>query len=618
MRSKRKGKRNSPTKAFTSVLVLSICFVFSGCLKRGPPDKKDNAVYASETYKPVEPSKSVEVDAPHKKSKQKEVPGNGNQPKERRDGRQTETPQKGGTAVVHLAYEPPHLNLFLQEDFWISRIVTNNIQEALLKVDGDTGEILPSLATSWRYSEQPPQSPAGSTVESFDKELRLELTLREGVLFHDGEQFGPEDVEFTFQILMDPDRSTPSLRQNFSQVKWFKTEGNTFIIGLKQPDFKLLSSLSHLPILPKHIYGTTSDMKENPATSMPVGTGPFKIQKWNRGESILLQRHEGYWGKTALLKEILFKIVRDMPKAIQLLKNGEIDFIPRVPLHLACERGSALMAQKARSSFRLLRYYPNQFHSIIMNVKTEQLRDRRVRRALAEMTPQKIIAESLLCNHTRLITGPFWPDRPGYDKSLRRIKYSPKKAGQRLEKAGWRYQNDDGVRSKAGVHLELTYLQIAESSLQKRLCPILRDTYRRAGVRLNIQKVPFSRWLRLVRNHQFHMTDVLWTFYGKQDLYQHYHCSQAEGGSNYGAYCNPKVDKLLQRIRRTLDREVRNSLERLLHRMLHRDLPAIYLFNPAEVSLASTRLRGCTPHGEGFPWRRMWIDDKNSKEGNKE
>lgn len=600
--------------SFAFVLGLVFCFVFGACLKKGPADKKENAPYNSQTYKPVEPSKSVEEFGPHKKTKQNKVQRNGHQPKKQRGGRQTKTPAKGGTAVVHLAYEPPHLNLFLQEDFWISRIVTNNIQEALLKVDGDTGEILPNLATSWRYSEKSSRAPVGSTEKNSGKELRLELTLREGVFFHDGRPFGPEDVEFTFQILMDPDRSTPSLRQNFSQVKWFKTEGNTFIIGLKQPDFKLLSSLSHLPILPKHIYGTTADMKQNSATSMPVGTGPFKIQKWNRGEFILLQRHEGYWGKAAHLEKLLFKIVRDMPKAIQLLKKGEIDFIPRVPLHLACERGSELMDKKAKNSFRLLRYYPNQFHSIIMNVKTEQLQDRRVRRALAEMTPQKIIAESLLCNHARLITGPFWPDRPGYDKSLRRIKYSPKKAGQRLEKAGWRYQNGDSVRSKAGVDLELTYLQIAESSMQKRLCPILRDTYRRAGVRLNIQKVPFSRWLRLVRNHQFHMTDVLWTFYGAQDLYQHYHCSQAEGGSNYGAYCNPKVDKLLQRIRRTLDREVRSSLERLLHRMLHRDLPAIYLFNTAEVSLASIRLRGCTPHGEGFPWREMWIDDKNNKE----
>ncbi len=599
--------------AFAPVLGLVFCFVFSACLKKGPSDKKNSAPYASEAYKPVEPSKSVEFDGPHKKTKQKKVPSNGNQPKERRESRHTKTPQKGGRAVVHLAYEPPHLNLFLQEDFWISRIVTNNIQEALLKVDGNTGEILPNLATSWRYSGDSSQGSVGSTVERSDQELRLELTLREGVLFHDGERFGPKDVEFTFQILMDPDRSTPSLRQNFSQVKWFKTEGNTFIIGLKQPDFKLLSSLAHLPILPKHIYGTTADMKQNPATSMPVGTGPFKIQEWNRGKSILLRRHESYWGKTAQLKEILFKIVRDMPKAIQLLKKGEIDFIPRVPLHMACERGQKLWGGKAKSSFRFLRYYPNQFHSIIMNVKTEQLQDRRVRRALAEITPQKIIAESLLCNHARLITGPFWPDRPGYDKSLKRIKYSPKKAGQRLEEAGWRYQKGDDVRSKAGIRLELTYLQIAESSLQKRLCPVLRDTYRRAGVKLNIQKVPFSRWLRLVRNHQFHMTDVLWTFYGEQDLYQHYHCTQAEGGSNYGAYCNPKVDKLLQRIRRTLDREVRSSLERLLHRMLHRDLPAIYLFNTAEVSLASSRLRGCTPNGEGFPWSRMWIDDRNSK-----
>ena len=129
------------------------------------------------------------------------------------------------------------------------------------------------------------------------------------------------------------------------------------------------------------------------------------------------------------------------------------------------------------------------------------------------------------------------------------------------------------MRDKGGHELKLTYLQIAESSLQRRLCPVLKDTYRRAGVQLNLVKVPFSRWLRLVRKHNFHMADVVWSFFGAQDLYQHYHCSQANGGSNYGSFCNPKVDTLLESIRRTLEPKKRTALERKLHRRLYEALP---------------------------------------------
>ncbi len=493
--------------------------------------------------------------------------------------------------VVHLDYEPPHLNLFLQEDFWISKIVTNNIQEALLRVDGETGRILPNLATEWKYS---------------DDGLRLELTLRESVFFHDGRPFGGEDVEFTFRFLMDPDRSASSLRQNFAQVESFEARENSFVLKLKKPDFKLLQSLAHLPILPRHVYASSGLMKHNPADSMAVGTGPFKVQKWQRGESILLQRHDGYWGETAFLDEIFFRIIHDRPKAVNLLKKGELDMIPRVPVHTACDRGSP--GSIKTESVRVMRYYPVQFHSIIMNVSTPQLRDARVRKALAKLTPRKLVAESLLCNHARPITGPYMPDRPGYDHSLPQIEYSPADARRLLEKAGWSAHDRDGVRRKGGKRLELTYLQIAESSLQKRLCPILKDGYRRAGVKLNIERVPFSRWLRLVRTGQFHMADVLWTFSGKQDLYQHYHCSQADTGSNYGSYCNPEADRLLEKIRRTLDSEKRHGLERRLHNVLYHDPPAIYLFNTAEISMARNNVRNSEPNHEGFPWRKMWLD----------
>ena len=548
--------------------VLAAVGLMGACLKKGPPERGNRKTDAA-PYTPARLHAKADATA-----------------------RKPPAPRRGGAAVVHLDYEPPHLNLFLQEDFWISRLVLNHIQESLVRIDGRTGKLHPHLATAWDYSKDG---------------LELTLNIRKDVTFHDGHPFDVDDVKFTFEVLMDPERSAAALGQDFAAVKSFKVRDGAFVLNLKRHDFKLLSSLAHLPILPRNIYATTADMKKNPASSKPVGTGPFQVSEWKRGQRLVFRRYSKHWGRGARLDRLVFKVVRDTTKALHLLKKGELDFIPRVPVHLVCGDGSRVKALVSRPTVRSIRTYPKRFHSIILNVKTPQLREVEVRRALARLTPRELIARSLLCQHARLITGPFWPDRPGYDPKLPQIKYSLKEATRILKAAGWRDTDGDGVRDKGGHELKLTFLQIAESSLQRRLCPVLKDTYRRAGVQLDLVKVPFSRWLRLVRKHNFHMADVVWSFFGAQDLYQHYHCSQANGGSNYGSFCNPKVDTLLQTIRRTLDPKKRTALERKLHRRLYEALPAIYLFNTAQISLARKRLRGCTPNSEGFPWSQMWI-----------
>jgi ABC-type transport system substrate-binding protein len=556
-------------------LALAGAVHLPACLKKGPPAEKEKK--EDDSYEPLA------------------------LPRRRADGGAADAKQrsarKGGKAVVHLGYEPPHLNLFVQEDYWISRIVINNIQEALVRVDTDTGRIMPNLATRWEVDE------SGKEVTFW---------LRNGVRFHDGKPLSAEDVIFTLDVLADPHRSNASLRQDLEQLESWKAEGRKVVLRLKRPDFKLLSSLAHLPILPKHVYAA-SDFKTHPANHSPVGTGPFRFVRWKRGTSLKLARWQGYWGDEARLNELVFRVVRDKNKALALLRRGELQLIPQLPLNQVCKKGSPIRNESFQRRFKVSTHYPNQFHSIILNTATPQLADREVREALVYLTDRKLLARKLLCRHARIISGPFWPERPGYDSSVKPRVHSLEKAKDLLAKAGWKDVDGDGVREKKGKELELVYLQIAESSLQRRLCPILEQAYEKAGVRLVIKRVPFSRWLQLVRKHSFHLADVVWTFYGEQDLYQHYHCSQREGGSNYGSYCNEKADALLEKIRRTLDDSDRHALERKLHRLLHRDLPAVYLFNTARVAVSSRRLKGAEPTNEGFIWSKLWLAPRRDR-----
>ena len=347
--------------AFGLLSALAAVGILGACLKKGPPEGKDRKTDAA-PYTPARLHSETDGTA-----------------------RKPPAPRSGGEAVVQLDYEPPHLNLFLQEDFWISRLVLNQVQESLVRIDGRTGKFHPHLATAWDYSKDG---------------LELTLKIRKGVTFHDGHPFDVDDVKFTFEVLMDPQRSVASLRQDFAAVKSFKVRDGAFVLNLKRPDFKLLSSLAHLPILPRHIYATTADMKKNPASSKPVGTGPFQVSEWKRGQRIVFRRYSKHWGHGARLDRLVFKVVRDKTKALHLLKKGELDFISRVPVHLVCGDGSPVKALVSRPKVRAIRTYPNRFHSIILNVKTPQLREVEVRRALARLTPPGSSSPALSCANT--------------------------------------------------------------------------------------------------------------------------------------------------------------------------------------------------------------------------
>ncbi len=499
------------------------------------------------------------------------------------------TPHRPPTElVIHMDVEPPHLNPLLQEDVWLARITINNVFESLIRRHPKKYRFLPALATRWAFSD-------GGKVLTF--------TLRHGVTFHDGKPFSAKDVVFTFDRVMDPAATTAHVRSDFMDLVAWKALGKDRVrLTFKRPGFKVLESLSHLSILPKHVYGH-GDFNHCPANHRPVGTGPFQFDTWKRGRFIRLKRYDKYWGPKPALKRVVYRIVRSKQKALGLVKRGEIDLMPRVLPQQACGPKAPIRQPSITKHFRIVTYYPVQFYTAIFNLNNPLFADKRVRQALSYLVPRKLIADKIFCGRARLISGPYWRGKPGNDPTIKPRRFDPKRAAALLKAAGWTDSDGDGVLDRQGRKFSFRWLRFAESSVQRRLLPILREQFRKAGLDMSIETISWTAGLSRMKHHQFDMTDLNWFYYFEQDLYQIYHSSQCANGSNYGCYKNPKVDRLLEQIRRTVDAKARHGLERKLHRLLHEDVPGIYLFNVGSVSLVSKRFTGLEPSPEWFQVR---------------
>jgi peptide/nickel transport system substrate-binding protein len=344
-------------------------------------------------------------------------------------------------------------------------------------------------------------------------------------------------------------------------------------------------------MLPKHLL-EGKDLRKADFCRAPVGTGPFKLASWKSGQELIVERHDGYWGKLPHLRRILFRVVRDRQVAWQLYQRGELDVLWRLPPGKLADdaRGDARLA-----GHRMLVWTPKAYFFIVYNTRKGVLADPRVRRALTMLTDRGQFVRTAFFGHARPITGPYPPGTPSYDGQLAPWPYDPKAARALLEQAG--------VKT-----LKLTFLLTAGSRTVEQLATLLKEDWAKAGIELEVATVDFAVQLDRLRHHAFDLSALQWTMLFEQDNYALFHSSQADVGQNYGGYHSAAADALLEKIRGTDDDGARHRLDVDFHQLVHNDQPYTFLASPEVQTMEAPRVHGLRPSTDGFNFAEAWVD----------
>jgi peptide/nickel transport system substrate-binding protein len=222
----------------------------------------------------------------------------------------------GGTMVIGAGNDPGQFNPGITTAGG-THFVTGNIFNGLLMLD-EAFNPLPDLAESWTVS------PDGTTYA---------FSLAHNVTWHDGQPFTSADVKFTFEdvLLKYHARTKAGLETVLAGID--TPDDYTVVMRFNQPYGPLLQRLDvvEAPILPKHIYQGT-DIQNNPANNQPVGTGPYKLAEYAKGDRVRLVRNESYF-KPGLpyLDELVFRIIPQATTATLAFEAGEVDYLISVP-----------------------------------------------------------------------------------------------------------------------------------------------------------------------------------------------------------------------------------------------------------------------------------------------
>jgi peptide/nickel transport system substrate-binding protein len=472
--------------------------------------------------------------------------------------------------------------------------------------------------------------------------LMYTFKVRDGVKWHDGQPFTPEDVLFTFKATMCPAVDSASVRSYLTDLKDIQLEGRTIRFLMSKPNvFNHFNIVNILAIMPKHVFdpdglldgfsfkdiigpqGKTDpkikkfgeQFNKHPANRAPIGTGPYKFEKWDTGREIVLARNDNYWGEKGHLDKIVIRIITDYPAALTALKAGDVDLMPRLlPVQYAQQTsGPAFDDQFVRTKYSIPGYF-----WIGWNEDRPFFKDKRVRQALTMLVNRQQIIDKVRFGLGRIAVAPINPSSRDFNPDLKPWPYDPKRAAELLDESGWKDHDGDGIRDKDGVKFKFEFLHGVGSTLTPQLVPILREEFRKVGIEMTDRIVEFNVMSNNLREHQFDASSLGWTVDLTHDPYQVWHSSSAlNRGSNYVNFKNAESDRLIEQARLEFDDEKRKQIYWQWQELIHEEQPYTFLYYQEEGAAYSKRFQNVNwwPLRPGYELKEWFVPKGLQKYG---
>lgn len=465
----------------------------------------------------------------------------------------------------------------------------NAIEEAifsgLVKLD-DHEHLVPDLAMQVPTLANGGVSTDGRTIT---------YHLRHGVVWQDGQPFTSGDVAFTFARIVDPSVNAPNSAPYTHVDRVSTPDPYTVVVRLKQPWAPAIAQIfcngENGSIVPKHLLAHTADFNRDPFGVHPIGTGPLRLERWERGSLLVLKPFAHYFAGPPRVKEVDVSIVPDANTRLTLVTAGELD---------AVQIGNPNQVGRLRHlpsyQLKLVQYPAITF--LAYNMSRLPFDDVRVRKALT-MALDRPRLDSTTYVGTGIVADSFIPPFSwAYDRKTGAPPYDVAGAKRLLDQAGWS-PGPDGIRSRNGRKLEFTVSIQTGTVIASSLAQQMQQAWRIVGANVLIQAMP----LNVLRSPSGlwvtgHFDVALERFILDPDPDRSANLgSQFIGtrGFNVSRYVSAQSDLLTAQAVAVYNEEQRKPLYAQLQRLWNRDLPIVPLAWDDAIYLVNSDLRGFKP-----------------------
>jgi peptide/nickel transport system substrate-binding protein len=446
------------------------------------------------------------------------------------------------------------------------------LYDALTQLSADGTQMLPALAERWE------QSADGLTYT---------FTLRRNVRFHDGAGVDAQAVKVSYErqfLAGSPFYSTspPNAYERVLSglIKEIQViDPHTVAITLHYPrphQFAIVKIVSPQALTRHGLH----------LTRTPVGTGPFRLERWNHNQIVLTPFTEAWHGRPRL-NQVVFVFVPETQVAMERLEAGDYDLVSEVPPHLF-ERLAA------NPSLRLVKVGGLNVRFLGMQTERPALQDRRVREAIARAVDRERLATYLGRGAMLPARGPLPPASLGYDPQIRQPAHDPQRARALLQEAG------------VGTGLTLRLLYNASLEDWSEVVQAVRSDLRKVGIGVELLGVRDWKSFHEERRKGEHDLYLYGWFVSTPDPERFlFPLFQSKSPDNFGHFSNTKVDELLAQARQPMEDARRLRLYREVTRLVVNEVPAVFLFHQISIAAHHARVAGLAMNLYGLPQDKL-------------
>ncbi|HEX9727541.1 MAG TPA: ABC transporter substrate-binding protein [Gemmatimonadales bacterium] len=447
---------------------------------------------------------------------------------------------------------------------------------------GDSG-FVPKLAESWTYEDS----------------LTLVFRLHPAARWHDGVPVSAGDVEFTFDVYLDPLVNAPAgpLLESIVSVTARDERTVSFTFSRWHAE-QLYDATHHMLILPKHLLDTIprDRMGSHPLVRAPIGSGPYRFVEWRAGESIELAADSTFFLGAPGIGRLIWRVTPDFATSLTQVVTGEADILEAV---LGEEN---VTRARGAEHLRVVEYPSGVYVYVAFNVTAAGdpdrphpvLGDRNVRRAVVLATDRQSILQSVLGGLGQVPGGPTTPMVRIWRDDMRQLPFDSTRAGRLLDSVGWRDSDADGVRDRHGTPLRFDLMYPSSSQVRAQAAVIMQEQLRRVGVDVQLRVLEPNAMVDRANQGRFDAMVGAWQVDPPPGAIRQLWSSAGIPGSNYGRYASAAFDAALQRAVNEGDPTAAQRRWEEAIGIINEDAPAMWLFTPTLVAAVAVRFHNVT------------------------
>ncbi|WP_246125602.1 glutathione ABC transporter substrate-binding protein [Alkalicoccus halolimnae] len=411
-----------------------------------------------------------------------------------------------------------------------------------------------------------------------------EVTVREGVTFHDGEELTPEVIQRNFERILDPDMGSP-VAFIFDMIEDITVvDDSTLHITTEYPFAPLPSHLAHPggSIVSPAIIDASYENLENgedpfeAAQDGPAGTGYFQYEEYEPGNYVRLAKNEEYWDEEqAKVEGISFRVIPEGLTRIGELETGSLDIAyPINPSDMdRLEEADGVGVQQSESA---------RMAYLGFNTEASPFDDADVRRAVHMAVNKEDIIEGVLAGTGREADYPIAPEVFGYSEDAATVEQDLEEAEQLLSEAGY----EDGFE---------TTLLTNDDRENEDAAQLIQAQLSQIGIEVSIESYEQGTYLEMAGEGNSEMFLGSWgtvTLDADYGLYPVFHSNNKGAAGNRSFLDNEEIDALLTEARQESDEEERLQLYEEAQNLLVEESPYAYLYYPDLVAGVSEDVEG--------------------------